>query len=614
MMHRARLVRPGPWFCMIALVTVSLFGTSPVQAADADADADADAAAAATAPAAPSEVTPSLAPGASTQSRPRIGLVLSGGGARGAAHIGVIRALEQLRVPIDAVAGTSMGAVVGGLYAAGLSGAEIEGVFDQLDWQEMIRDRAPRRDLAYRRKQDDRNILARAAVGVRGEEGVVLPLGLVQGQKINQVLRKATARVADVQDFDRLPTPFRALATDLESGEQIVLADGDLVTVLRASMSAPGVLTPVEYNGRLLVDGGLVDNLPIELAQSMGVDQLIVVDVSFPLARRNELGSALDITNQMIGIMVRRGTLESKEHLKPGDVLIEPDLGPMTGLEFARIPQVMGLGRSATLAKRDELARLGLPEAEYEQYASARVRAGEPSVRIAFVRPSERSLAEARRVDAVFGDLVGRKLDSPELQRRLDSQYQLDQFESVDYRIVGNDPARGIEIDLRRKSWGPTFLRLGVGVESDYEGGATANAAARLSMTGLNWLDAEWTIDAQIGEEPLFRTEFYQPLSLRTPVFLAPSFAYETQTRQILDADGQRVARYRVRDTYFALATGTELSNWGELRAGLRAGRRLVAPRRRLRPGWRLRAFRLRPAGQRDVSQARPGVSRLLAR
>src|SRR5512134_3868057 len=278
--------------------------------------------------------------------RLRVGLVLSGGGARGAAHVGVLRALEGMRIPIDAVAGTSMGAVVGGLYAAGLSGSEIALVFGALDWQDLVQDRAPRRDLVYRRKQDDRNFLARTSLGVRGGEGVELPLGLLQGQKITQFLRSATLRVADVQDFDELPTPFRALATDLETGRAVVMRSGDLVTVLRASMSAPGVLAPVEVGGRLLVDGGLVDNLPVELAQTMGVDRLIVVDVSFPLATRDEFGSAFDITNQMIGIMVRRGTLDSKEHLEADDVLIEPELGPMTALEFARMAQVMEIGRN----------------------------------------------------------------------------------------------------------------------------------------------------------------------------------------------------------------------------------------------------------------------------
>ncbi len=282
--------------------------------------------------------------------RPRIGLVLSGGGARGAAHVGVIRALEEMRVPIDAVAGTSMGAVVGGLYSAGLSGAEIEEVFRNLDWQDLFRDRALRRDLVYRRKQDDRSIYARGSLGLRYGEGIELPLGLVQGQKITQALRSATLRVADVTDFDRLPTPFRALATDLETGEAVVLDHGDLATVLRASMSAPGVLAPVEVGDRLLVDGGLVDNLPVGLARSMGVDVLIVVDVSFPLATRDDLQSPFDVTNQMLGIMVRRGTEASKAQLAARDVLIEPDLGPMTALEFGRVPEVMTTGRTLSPA------------------------------------------------------------------------------------------------------------------------------------------------------------------------------------------------------------------------------------------------------------------------
>jgi NTE family protein len=274
----------------------------------------------------------------------------------------------------------------------------------------------------------------------------------------------------------------------------------------------------------------------------------------------------------MIGIMVRRGTLESKQHMGPGDVLISPDLGAMTALDFGRMPQVMEQGLAATRNEAAQLAALALPAADYERYVAQRARSAEPEVQVAFVRPSERSQGEARRVAAVFGDLAGEPLDTTEMQRRLASQYRLDDFQSVDYRVVREQGERGIEVDLRRKSWGPTFLRLGVGVENDYEGGATANAAAQLRMTQLNALDAEWVIDAQIGEEPKLITEFYQPLSLRRPYFVAPSFRYEQSTLQLVSDEGQRVARYRVRDTDVSLAFGAELSNWGEVRAGVRRG------------------------------------------
>ena len=503
--------------------------------------------------------------------RPRIGLVLSGGGARGAAHVGVIQALEEMRIPIDAVAGTSMGAVVGGLYAAGLSGTEIAQVFDALDWQDMLRDRAPRRDLVYRRKQDDRVFLARGALGVSATDGVLLPLGLIQGQKITQVLRTATMRVADVQDFDRLPTPFRALATDLETGDAAVLKSGDLATVLRASMSAPGVLAPVEIGGRLLVDGGLVDNLPVSLARDMGVDILIAVDVSFPLARRDGLESPLDVTNQMIGIMLRRGTRASRAQLSDRDILIQPDLGRMTTVEFSRVPQVMMAGESAVDPVRTRLSALAVSEADYANYVAGRSRAPDPAVQVAFVRAGPRSAADADRIEAVFGKLAGKPLDTAVVQRKLNRQYGLDSYEYVDYHVVRDQGERGLEIDLRPKSWGPNFMRLGVSVEEDYDGGAVANAGARFLMTRVNALDAEWLTDVQIGEEPRLFTEFFQPLSLTSDVFVAPSFRYELETLQVID-DGRRVARYRSRDSEFSLAVGAELSNWGEVRLGLRRG------------------------------------------
>ena len=512
-----------------------------------------------------------VAHAAATEERPKIGLVLSGGGARGAAHIGVIRALEEMQVPIDAVAGTSMGAVVGGLYCAGLSGAEIEQVFRKLDWQDLFRDRALRRDLVYRRKQDDRSIYARGSLGLRYGEGVELPLGLVQGQKITQALRSATLGVADTKDFDRLPTPFRALATDLETGEPVVLDHGDLATVLRASMSAPGVLAPVEVGDRLLVDGGLVDNLPVALARSMGVDVLIVVDVSFPLASRDDLQSPLDVTNQMLGIMVRRGTEASKAQLAARDVLIEPDLGSMTALDFGRVPDVMATGRNLSPEVRQRLATLALPVAPYSDYRLARAAGGKDEEIIAFVRPGAGSARDAARIEAVFGDLAGEPFDAQELQRRANRQYGLNRYEAVDYQLVGEGEQRGLEIDLRAKSWGPSFLRLGLGIESDYDEGSRANAAGEILMTGLNRLDGEWLTELQLGDDPRFFTEWFQPLSLTNDVFLAPSLRHEIQSYDLVQ-DDSTIARYRVRESVAAIAIGAEISDWGEVRLGLRRG------------------------------------------
>ena len=209
----------------------------------------------------------------------------------------------------------------------GMSGAEIENLIRSLNWQDAFRDRPPREELGFRRKQDERKFLVRFALGLKKDKGFVLPRGLVQGQKLEQVLRNAALPVAEIQRFDRLPIPFRAVATDLETGEAVVIDSGDLVTAMRASMSAPGVFAPAQREGRLLVDGGLVENLPIDTARAMGVDVLIVVDVSFPLYLRDELTSPLEVTNQAFAILIRGRTLEQRQKLAPTDILIDPPLG-----------------------------------------------------------------------------------------------------------------------------------------------------------------------------------------------------------------------------------------------------------------------------------------------
>ncbi|MGH8327047.1 MAG: patatin-like phospholipase family protein, partial [Steroidobacteraceae bacterium] len=274
--------------------------------------------------------------GVSPPHRLRIGLVLSGGGARGIAHVGVLQVLEKLHVPIDAIAGTSMGAVVGGLYASGLSPDQIEATLRSMNWQEAFRDRPPREDLTLRRKQEDENFLVKFPIGIKGGRPV-LPMGLIQGQSLTEMLRRLTLPVASLPSFDDLPTPFRAVATDLENGEEVVMGSGDLTSAMRASLSAPGVFAPVERGGRLLIDGGISDNVPVDVARAMGVDVVIVVDVGFPLLQRNKLTSVTAISNQMLAILMRRKSQQELASLGPHDILIRPDLGDTSSFDFGNV-------------------------------------------------------------------------------------------------------------------------------------------------------------------------------------------------------------------------------------------------------------------------------------
>src|SRR3984893_3645517 len=293
--------------------------------------------------------------------RPRICLVLSGGGARGMAHIGVLKILEDLKIPVDCIAGTSMGAIVGGLYASGMTALEIEATMRSLDWQEAFHDAPPRRDLAFRRKQDDRNFLVRLPLGLKHGQ-ILLPKGFIQGQKLQETLRQLTLRFSNSTDFDRLPTPFRAVATDLETGDAVLLDKGDLAIAMRASISAPGVFAPVDYQGRLLVDGGLAENLPINVARGMNADILIVSDVSFPLQQRAKLDSALTISNQMLAILVRKDSDRQRKTLTQQDVLIEPVLGAATSTDFTQGVNTIVQGERAARGAVDRLAALGVDD------------------------------------------------------------------------------------------------------------------------------------------------------------------------------------------------------------------------------------------------------------
>lgn len=502
--------------------------------------------------------------------RPRIGLVLSGGGARGAAHVGVLKVLDEMRIPIDAIAGTSMGAVVGGLYASGMSAQQIETLISSVNWQDAFQDRPPRAELGYRRKQDDRNFLVRYALGVR-KDGFVLPRGLVQGQKLEQVLRNAALPVADVQDFDRLPIPFRAVATDLETGEAVLMRSGDLVTAMRASISAPGVFSPAQRDGRLLVDGGLVENLPIDPARQMNVDVLIVVDVSFPLYSRDELASPLEVTNQAFAIMIRSRTQEQRAKLKPTDIVIDPPLGRFASADFARVPQALRAGEQGARDARPRLDELALSRDDYASYLASRNPRTTTAPTIEFVRADKQSTDYSRLVEATMSDVVGKPLDAQMMQQQLSSLYALDLFESIDYSLIEDHGRTGLELDLRRKSWGPNYVRFGLNLEDDFKGNSRYNAAMRFIMTEINSLGAEWLTDLQIGEHPRLFTEFYQPLSLASRYFVAPRFDFEERSVYQL-AGEDRLAEYRVRSYEGGLDFGREFSNWGEMRVGLRRG------------------------------------------
>lgn len=491
---------------------------------------------------------------------PRIGLALSGGGARGYAHLGVLRVLEEQRIPIHAVAGTSMGAMVGGLYAAGLPLERIEAILADLDWPDLFDDQPARRDRTFRRKEEDQRFLFDFEVGV-GRQGVRLPTGLSAGQKLNFFLRRHTLGVAHIADFDQLPIPYRAMGTDLVTGDSVAIQAGDLPTAIRASMALPGMFAPISIDNHLLVDGGVVNNLPIEVLKAMGVDVIIAVDIGLPLRERQQLVSLMDVSSQAMGILSRK---QVEQQLAGADLLIVPPISDIGTLEFTATAEIRARGEQAARAAVPQLSRWSVAEHSYTAYQLRRTTPPPVTKRVASV-----DIVGLKRVDerVVRGRLrlkPGDPLDLPSLRRDLDRVFGLGDFELVDFQLDPAEDGFHVRILIREKFWGPNYMHFGVNTSIDDDQNTRIQPLINLTNTRLNALGGELRTDFIFGETQRLRSEFYQPLDFTGRFFLAPQISINRDKAQ-LAAGGEAVEL----ETIFsraALDLGLNLGVYGELR------------------------------------------------
>ena len=407
--------------------------------------------------------------------QPKTGLVLSGGAARGLAHIGVLKALEENGVHIDAVAGTSMGAVIGGLYASGYSVAELEKLALTLDWQQVLSDDPPRQDVPFRRKQDDRDFLVKQKLSFRDDGSLGLPLGVIQGQNLALLLERLLVHISDTRNFDHLPIPFRAVATDVANDEKVIFRSGHLPQAIRASMSIPAVFAPVEIEGRLLVDGGMVDNIPMDVARDMGVDRLIVVDIGTPLKPRNELLTVVDVLNQTTTMMTRRNSEAQLATLRPEDLLVQPALSGYGSTDFSRAEQLIDAGYRAASALQGRLASMSVNAGGNPALSLART--SEPRTpMITGIRIENDSKVGDRVIRRHIRQELGEPLDLEGLQKDMGTLYGLEYFEQVEYRIVPGSLGNTLVISAREKRSGTDYLRLGLNLSDDFRGDSARSA------------------------------------------------------------------------------------------------------------------------------------------
>jgi NTE family protein len=518
---------------------------------------------------------PAPASAGSDAARPRIGLALSGGGARGAAHVGVLRVLEERRVPIDFIAGTSMGALVGGLYASGLTPAELDSVICRMDWTAAFADQIPRRDRSFRRKRDDDLYLVRNKPGLRGGT-LLFPPGILDGHRIDLLLKRLTLPVVLVRDFDDLATPYRAVAADIVTGDAVVLDHGDLALAMRSSMSIPAAFAPREIDGRLLVDGGITDNLPIEVVRRMGADVIIAVDISTPAQGRKQLTSVIAIASQLATLASDREKGRQIATLGVGDVFLHPDLGAVTVASFELASEAVPAGERAARAALGDLDRLALSEADYRAWQAARAARrpdGMPAVDGLHV--VNRSRLGQDVIDARLDAPVGGPLDVDRLERSLDRVFGLELFESVYYDVAREPQGNVLTVTARERAWGPNYLQGGVAVFEDFEG-PNFNVALAYSRTAINRRNGEWRTGVQVGQEPGAWSEFHQPLDRGLRQFADAGASVVEQTLNQFDGNGHKLSEQGIVRYGGSAAVGSELGTWGEVRAGvLREGGRI---------------------------------------
>jgi len=498
--------------------------------------------------------------------RPKIGLVLGGGGALGFAHIGVIEALEEMRVPIDCIAGTSMGALIGALYASGMSPDEIRRFLLGIDWWDVMKDRTPRRELFFRRKQDDQRYLFNLEFGLQGMR-LKMPSGVAAGQKFNNLMQSATLRAVGVTDFDKLPIPYRAVATDLKTAEKVVLSIGNLATVMRASMAVPGAFTPVELDGRQLVDGGLVDNIPVGVAREMGADIVIAVDVGASEEKdsREKLGSLSGILGRTYQLMRRPHQVEA---LKDANVVITPDLTGFGPGQFHRVAEIIPTGRSAAESVAEALAPYRVDEAGYRAFLE-RQRVKHPTaIPVSDVTVTGNQRVDGRVIRGRIRCRGGEVLDMGQVNRDLMWVYGIGDFEHVLFRV--NPLADGtyeLQYRVKEKPWGPTYMRFGLRLQSDLEEDADWSVLLNITSMNLNILGAEWRTDLEFGSSSRVFCEFYQPLDFTSVFFVAPNVEYKSELQDLYD-EGHRVAEYDVSTVKGRLDFGVQLRRYAELRVG----------------------------------------------
>ncbi len=503
------------------------------------------------------------------QARDKIGLVLSGGGAKGSAHIGVLKVLEKNNIPVDYIVGTSIGAYVAGMYALGYEIEEIETIMLGLPWDNGFSDFVPRESLLFDDKQlrDKYNLSIR--LGYENGEFKVPP-GLLLGQSAYQILQRSTDTVSSFVSFDDLAIPYRAVASDIATAQAVVLASGSVNEAMKASAAVPGIVAAVEIDGRMLVDGGITNNMPIDVIKKMGADIVIAVDIGSPLSSQSELTSTVSVLNQLSTILTNNTSLAQKALMTEKDVLLRPEIGELSTTDWSIMPQALVLGEQEAQANIAKLATLSINPEDYLAYQNAkRSKATQwfknlPN-KIVEIKLKNDSKVDKDIITKYFAIELGQSLTKEQLDEAIDRVYALDHFEQVTVEFQDTPQGRVLTLNTQAKSWGPNYFNFGFNLKTDFANRSVTSIDMAYRLTDITANGGEWLNEVNIGWENGFATEFYQPLN-KTQEFYARARAEYAQDKW----DKSELRSYQLNNEYYQAitATGYNYSDEGIIEVG----------------------------------------------
>ena len=504
---------------------------------------------------------------ATAAERPRVGLVLGGGGARGAAHIGILEVLRENRIPVDCVAGTSMGGLVTGAFAAGLSPDEMLEAMGKADWRSMFNDNPAVYDINPRVVQQSRRFIPGTELGLTGDGAQPLP-AVVQGQKVKLFINRLVRSQYGTPQIEKMPIPVSIIATDLVTGDKVVFREGSLTNAMRSTMSVPGLMAPVKDGDKLLVDGGLVDNVPIdEVRKSCNPDVVIAVNVGSPLMKAKDIGGIFSVAGQMVNILTEQNVISSLATLKPGDIYIKPDLDGISAADFERYAEAAKRGRAAAEALLPRLQALSVDEQQYHDWLATMtpVRGNVPMVH-------EIQIAGLKRVNPAYPDrYLQNYKNAPIDVDRLDMDLGLifgdGAYDDVDFTLLTARDRNILRVSPVEKEFGPDYLRFGFNLNAASNAPSTFNLRVAYQKTLINSLGGEWLAGVQVGNDVGVFTEFYQPLDAERRFFLEPRFSHMRAPLDIYQ-NNKRVAEYNVDQSTLDLMAGINVGLWGTVSAG----------------------------------------------